>query len=419
MTLLRFLPTDAVGMAVVLMLAFFIGLEREEHKQREPRYAFGGIRTFPLIGLISYALALMSPAELTPWLLGFAAIAAFMMLSYRHKLASAAPAGLTTELSALSTYVIGGLVQREHYWIATAIGITSVLLLELKIGLEGLAKRFASDEIVTVAKFLVLVAVVLPIVPDRDLTRFHVNPFKTWLVVVAVSGISFASYVLQRALAGRGGVLLSAVLGGAYSSTLTTVVLSRQAKIEQRPNLFAGGILTACAVMYGRLALLLLFFNAALAATLAPAFCGLAALGAAVGWMFSRRNDGSEGASPSSAREVKNPLELGAAFLFAVVFVAVLVLTDLARQHLGHAGLYSLAAILGVTDVDPFILGLAEKGGQLSPLVGARAIVIAAASNNLSKALYAYAFADRVTGRKSLLLLLGLAALGLVPLAWI
>ena len=98
----------------------------------------------------------------------------------------------------------------------------------------------------------------------------------------------------------------------------------------------------------------------------------------------------------------------------------VLVLTHLVREYLGQVGLYSLAAIMGVTDVDPFILGLAQGGAGATPLrLAAAAIVIAAASNNVVKAIYAYSFADPTTGRRSLTLLLGLAALGLIPLAWI
>jgi uncharacterized membrane protein (DUF4010 family) len=417
--LLPMVPLDAIHIALVLALAFFIGLEREEHKQREAPHAFGGVRTYPLIGLVSYALALISAPGLTPWALGFAVVGGFMFLSYHRKLAAEPPAGLTTEISALATYVVGGLVQREHYWIATTIGVLSVLLLELKKGLEGLTRYAASNEIITAAKFLVLSVVILPVVPDRDLTRFHLNPLKTWLVVVAVSGVSFASYVVQRVVKDRGGVMLSAILGGAYSSTVTTVVLARQARGEQRPNLFAGSILTASGVMYARLVVLLAFFDRPLAAELAPAFGALGVIGGLVGWVVSRRGDGAEG-SPVPLREAKNPLELGAAFLFALVFVVVLVLTSLTRQYLGQLGLYSLAAILGVTDVDPFVLGLAQGGATATPLrLAAAAIVIAVASNNLVKAIYAYSFADRTTGRRSLAMLLGLAALGLTPLAWI
>jgi len=326
---------------------------------------------------------------------------------------------LTTEVSALATYVVGGLVEHQFYWIATTIGVLSVLLLELKKGLEGLTKRVASNEIITVAKFLVLLVVILPIVPDRDLTRFHLNPVKTWLVVVAVSGVSFASYVVQRALKQRGGLMVSAILGGAYSSTVTTVVLARQAKTDARPNLYAGSILTASGVMYARLVLLLAFFDRGLAAELAPSFVALGATGGLAGWVVSRRRDASA-PSNGTLREARNPLELGAALIFAVVFVVIIVLTSLARDYMGRTGLYALAALMGVTDVDPFVLGLAQSGPTATPLrVAAAAIVIAAASNNVIKAIYAYSFADRVTGRRSLALLLSLAALGLLPLAWI
>jgi hypothetical protein len=109
--LLPLVPPDALKIALVLALAFFVGLEREEHKQREAAYAFGGVRTYPLIGLVSYALALISPALLVPWAIGFAVVGGFMLLSYRRKLAAEPPSGLTTEISALVVYVVGGLVQ--------------------------------------------------------------------------------------------------------------------------------------------------------------------------------------------------------------------------------------------------------------------------------------------------------------------
>ena len=416
--LLPVVPPDALKISLVLALSFFIGLEREEHKQRDAGYAFGGVRTFPLIGLLSYALALLSAPQLTPWVIGFAVIGGFMFLSYHHNLGGEVPAGLATEISALTTYVVGGLVQREHYWIATTIGVLSVLLLELKKGLESLTTHIESAEIITVAKFLVLSVVVLPIVPNRDFTPFHLNPFKTWLVVVAISGVSFASYVLQRLVKNRGGVMLSAILGGAYSSTVTTVVLARQAKDEDRPDLFAGSILMASALMYARLEILMTFFNRGLAAMLAPTFGALAVIGGLVGWAVARRGGGAV-VDPRRGPTAKNPLEIRAALLFSVAFIVILVFTNLARRYLGHAGLYALAAIMGVTDVDPFILGLAQGGPAATPLqLAATAIVIAAASNNVIKAIYAYAFADRTTGRRSLLLLLGLAILGLIPLAW-
>src|SRR5579885_864986 len=220
---------------------------------------------------------------------------------------------------------------------------------------------------------------------QQDFGPFQINPFKTWLVVVAVSTISYGSYVIQRLTKEQGGVLLAALLGGAYSSTVTTVVLSRRAGRENRPHLFAGGTLMASGVMYVRLAALVGMFNVSLLARLGLPLAALAVAATAAGWFWSRLPDPSE---QKIAREYvsRNPLELGAAVLFALFFLAMVVATHLTVQYLGNGGVYTLALIMGVTDVDPFIMGMTQTAGTATPLtVAAASIVIAAASNNLVK----------------------------------
>jgi uncharacterized membrane protein (DUF4010 family) len=253
----QYLPSEGVKILIVLFLSFLIGLEREEHKAEGEHYSFGGVRTFPLIGLVGYVMALLSGGQLLPLSIGFAVVGAFLLVSYRHKLFSQqttgeAP-GVTTEISGLGTYLLGALVYQGHYWIAATIAVVSLLLLELKEVLEGLSKRIAPQEILTLTKFLLLTAVILPILPNADFTQFRINPFKTWLVVVAVSGISYGSYVLLNLTRQKSGVILSAVLGGAYSSTATTVALAKRASQAQQPHLFSGAILLASAMMYLRL----------------------------------------------------------------------------------------------------------------------------------------------------------------------
>jgi uncharacterized membrane protein (DUF4010 family) len=419
MDLYHWLPPDAVKIVLVLFLSFLIGLEREEHKTSAGSYSFGGVRTFPLIGFIGYAIALLSGSQLLPVIVGFLVVGGFLLLSYWHKLLCVEAAGVTSEMSGLTTYLVGALVYYDHLWIATALTVASLLLLELKAGLEALAHRAAPQEILTFAKFLLLTAVILPTLPNQEFGRFHINPFKTWLVVIAVSTISYGSYVLQKITKQRGGVLLAAFLGGAYSSTVTTVAMSRRAARENRPHLFSGGMLIASGVMYLRLVVLLALFNHPLASILAPAFLVLAAVAIAVGWFWSRRPDAL---ATQIKREFEpgNPLDLGAAFLFAVFFVAMLVATQLAVTYLGHAGVNILAAVMGVTDVDPFILGMTQAAGTLTPLkVAAGAVLIAAASNNLVKGIYSFCLADRRTGIQSLSLLAALAAAGLAPLFWL
>jgi uncharacterized membrane protein (DUF4010 family) len=419
MDLYQQIPPEAVKIALVLFLSFLIGLEREEHKAAKGAYSFGGVRTFPLIGLIGYSIALVSGTQLLPLAIGFLVIAAFLLLSYWHKLTTDTVAGVTTEMSGLATFLVGALVFYGHFWIATTLCVASLLLLDLKTVLEKLAASVAPHEILTFAKFLLLSGVILPALPNQEFTQFHINPFKTWLVVVAISAISYASYVLQLVTKGQGGIVLSALLGGAYSSTVTTVVMAKRAARENRPHLFAGGILIASGVMYVRLAILLALFNRQLMNALIVPFLVLAAVAVGGGWLWTRRADKSAQAVQREY-DPKNPLELLTAFLFAALFLAMLIATQLTVTYLGKAGVNTLAAIMGVTDVDPFIMGLTQAAGKLTPVnVAAGAILIAAASNNMVKGIYAYSLADRKTGMQSLLFLAGLAAIGLVPLIWL
>jgi len=413
------LPPEGIKILLVLFLAFLSGLEREERRTDTGQYLFGGVRTYPLIGLIAYGISFLAQGAILPVTLGFAVVAGFLMLSYFNKLRNAGKAGVTSEMSALTTYLAAALVYREQFWIATTLTVASMLLLELKAALEGLTKRIPPEEILTFTKFLLLTAVILPVLPNREFGPFAINPAKAWLVVVAVSTVSYGSYVIQKITKGQGGVMLGALLGGAYSSTVATLVLARRAREENRPHLFSGVTLVASGVMYLRLAGLVTLFSRNLITLLGLPFLVLAGAGVGCGWLWSRIPDVQAG-TVERKFEAKNPLALGAALGFAVLFVALLVATHLVITYLGAAGVYSLAALMGVTDVDPFIMGMTQASGQVTPLgVGAAAILIAASSNNLVKGIYAYSISDRKTGVLSLGLLVGLAAAGLVPLLWL
>ncbi len=415
----RALVPDALKIVLVLFLSFLVGLEREERKSEGLKYAFGGVRTFPLIGLVGYATAYLAGDQVLPIVIGLVAVAGFLWISYWHKLQTAEKAGVTSEISALATYLAGALVARDAFWVATALSISGAFLLELKSALEGLTRRIAPDEILTFTTFLLLTAVTLPLVPNQEFGPFRINPFQTWLVVVAVSSVSYGSYVVQRLTRGQGGVVLAAVLGGAYSSTATTVVLGRRAAREGRPHLLSGATLIASGMMYLRLTVLVGLFNQGLLAMLGIPFAVLAAVAIGVGWFWSRVSDGQTGEA-SQPLAPRNPLELGAASVFALLFVAMLVATQLAMTHLGHLGLYSLAAAMGITDVDPFIMGVTQAGGHGTLLASsAMAILIAASSNNVAKGIYAYMASDRRTGTMSLALLVALAIAGLIPIAWV
>jgi uncharacterized membrane protein (DUF4010 family) len=416
--LLALVPPEAYQLVLTLFLSFMIGLEREELKRGGKR-VFGGVRTFPLLGAMGYVVALLGHDNVIAVVMGLVVVAGFMVVSYWHKCQASSDAGITTEVSGLVIYLVGALIHLDRIWFASALVVVSLLLLELKTALEGLTERIEPEEVTAFAKFMLLTWVILPMVPNQDFGRFHINPFKTWVVVVAVSGVSYASYLLLKWVKGRGGIFLSGILGGVYSSTVTTIVLAKRAASGHHPHEYSGSILTATGFMYLRIIGLVWMFNATLARSIAPTFTGLAAVAIGVGWFWHRLPDDQSEESPAPTG-AHNPLELRTAFLFAGLFVLMLVATKLAVEKLGSSGIYTLAAIMGVTDVDPFIMGLTHEAGVSTSLhLAASGILIATACNNVIKGCYAYSLARGLAGRWSLFLLSGLGVAGIAPLLWL
>lgn len=413
-SILDHVAPEAVGFALTLALSLLIGLEREEHAPESPATHFGGVRTYPIFGFGGFLLVLAFPDSALPFAVGLAALAALLTVSHWVALRKEDP-GLTSEAAALLTFTLGAAAAVGLYWISVATGVVTVILLQEKRRLEGLAARLPRDETRTLARFLLVTAVILPAVPNQSFTRFEINPFTFWLVVVAVSGVSYASYLLQLWLGHDRGLLLSGILGGAYSSTVTTVVMARRSRHHPtRSRAYAGAIIAATGVMYLRLWALVRLFAPDLAARLLLTFAVLGVVGLGAGAFLTRRGDGQENPESETAR--RNPLELSSAVAFSAVFLAVLVVTRLVSDRFGDVGVLVMAAIMGAADVDPFILGLTQVAGETVRLdLASLAIVIAAGSNNILKGVYAVLFGDRHTGGLALgaLTLLGAAGVAL------
>jgi uncharacterized membrane protein (DUF4010 family) len=410
--LIQQLPSEVVGFALTLVLALIIGIEREEH---EPE-GVGGVRTFPIIGLGGFLLVEAFPESTLPFAMGLVVLGGLVGLSHWATVRKG-ELGITTEVAAVLTFTLGAAAARELYWITIASGVISVILLQEKTFLEGLALRLPSRELGTLVRFLLLTAVILPAVPNRDYTVFEINPFKIWLVVVAVSGVSYFSYLLRLRWGGGRGLLLSGVLGGAYSSTVTTVALSRTSKKDRQPVWgFVGAITAATGVMYIRLWILVAIFAPPLASELTVLFWGLGLFTIALGAILARRR--AKAVAEVEAGEpqpVGNPLEMTSAFAFAGIFTTVLIATRLVAGRFGGTGVLVMAAIMGAADVDPFILGLTQYAGSgLDYGTAAFAVVIAASANNVMKGVYAFAFGSRPVGRRCLAILASLGVASIV-----
>lgn len=407
-SLSHYVPPEVIKILMVLALALLLGLERETRKVNGSHYYFGGIATFPLIGLIGFAAAVLSSTSLIPVGFGLALIGGFLLISYRHKLSGSKSSGFVTELAGITAYLQGALVYFGHYWIATTLVVLNLIILNLKDRLEDVTQKMPSEETFTLGRFLFLTAVILPIVPNEEFTEFQLNPFKIWLVVVVVSALSYFGYLLQRLLKERGGVLISALVGGTYSSGAVTVTLAKRSRETHTPNLYTGGVLIACGLMFLRVLVLLSIFDRSLMRQVLFPLLVLGIGTMSTGYLWSRISDAG-GKKHPEVNHWKNPLELMTALFFAAIFVIVLIGNHLVVKYFGITGIYYLAAFIGSMDVDPFVIGLTQSSSQAIPMpVAATAVLIAVSGNNLIKGVYALIFGEKKMGRQTA------AALGLV-----
>ncbi|MGA8535469.1 MAG: DUF4010 domain-containing protein [Candidatus Tumulicola sp.] len=380
--------------ALLLGLSLFFGFAYEEFYSEETTRRPGGVRTFPLLALAGGALYLLEPRYAAAFIAGLLIVGAWSYAYLCREFASAEPLerGFIVPLCNLLAYVLGPVALTQPIWIGVAIAVVAVLLLGSKRTLHDWAHRVPNQEVVTAGKFLILVGIVLPLLAGRPVIPYtNVTPFGVWLAVIAVSTISYASYLLQRYVFPKRGVLLASVLGGLYSSTATTVVLARRSCDEGMSAELEAGIVAATGMMYVRVLAICSVFSLALGRALLFPLAIPCVLMLALAWLRGRSG------TPSVARaEEPNPLQLTTALIFAVLMVTISAVTALVQARLGRSGVLGLATVVGVTDIDPFVLGLAQGGVvKLGLATATLAIIIATSSNNVLKAIYTIVFSRR------------------------
>jgi uncharacterized membrane protein (DUF4010 family) len=413
------------SVALLLGLSFFLGFAFEDFFARVTERRPGGIRTFPLLALAGGMLYLLDQTHFIPFTAGLLVLGAWLVIYYHDHLAEPDETGETrtaivVPLLNVHAYLLGAVTLALPPWVAVTTTVTAVLLLTGRNQLHDLARRIDMKEIVTAGQFLILTGIVLPLLPNEPVTTLTaITPRQVWLALVVVCTFSYVSYLAQRYWAAAAGGLWMAALGGLYSSTATTVVLARQAKSDPAIRRHAqAGITLATAIMYVRILAITAIFNITLARRLALPLIGLSAAGLTISalqyWVFGKPADDQPAKQdPTKFSAAGNPLALGAAIVFAVLFVATSLLSTWATKEFGVTGIYSLAAIVGISDIDPFVLNLAQGGlTGVSPNTLVGAILIAASSNNILKAFYAAFFAGGRATAASAAALVALAAAG-------
>jgi uncharacterized membrane protein (DUF4010 family) len=415
-------PLELAGrLLLALALAVFLGLAFEEVYKRQERSRPGGVRTFPMLAVSGAMLYLIEPHYALAFIGGLFALALWL-----HAYLRSAPQGpnatsLVIPASNLLAYLIGPVALTQPTWMVVGVSVTAVILLGTREQLHRLTQVVEQEELLTAGKFLILVGIILPLVPNQPVTAATpLTPYNVWLAVVAVCTLSYLNYLLQKYISTRNATLLPAILGGLYSSTATTVILAkRQREVGVARSDLTAGIVAATAVMYLRLGIVIALFDVHLARALAPALAALFLLGAAMAAYEWRRTRQLQLVANLSI-SVINPLQIPTALIFACVFVIISVVTVWVRVTFGQTGVLAMAAVVGATDIDPFVVNIAQGGVVgLSISTLSAAILIAASSNNIAKAIYALGFGGVRSSRRAALMLFVLTLLGFAAAAYI
>jgi uncharacterized membrane protein (DUF4010 family) len=376
----------ALRFAVALGLGMLIGLERERTKGEEGGL---GVRTFALIALAGALAGYLQERLGLDWLALaiFVAIGALLICAYALT-AMHGDAGITTEVSALLSFLLGLLCAHGQLQMAAWVAVAMALMLALKDWLHRLARRIDAFDVEATLKFAIVTLIVLPLVPDHNYGPAPLdvlNPYKVWLMVVLISGLNFLSYLLIKIVGTEHGIGIAGLLGGLASSTAVTLGFSQRSR---QPGADAAalalGILLAWTVMFFRVVIMTWLISGPLGTRLAVAMGALCLVSlCACYWLWRRRMAAERG----EVKAGQNPFELDEAIKFGLLFGAVVFVAKAAQVYLGEAGLYLAAGIAGLTDVDAITLAMADlaRNDAQSLNVAARAIVIAALANTLVK----------------------------------
>jgi len=376
------LLTALQPLALALGLGLLVGLQRE--RTNTP---LAGFRTFPLITLAGTLCAILAK-DFGGWMLamGFAALGAMIVVGNLAELKKPSPdTGLTTEAAMLVMYALGAYLVVGSTTVAIILGAVVALLLHLKPQMQRFAGKLGDTDFKAIMQFVVITMLILPLLPNEYFGPFHVlNPFKLWLMVALIVGISLTGYIIYKFFGEKAGTLVGGILGGLISSTATTVSYSRRTRDNpQSAKLASVVIMIASAIVFARVLLLI--------STTAPSFLHaaggplgtmliIALILAGIAWFTSRD-------TATQMPEQKNPSELKAALIFGALYGVVLIAGAAARTYFGESGLYAVAILSGLTDMDAITLSISQmvQQTQVDSSTGWRLILTASLANLLFK----------------------------------
>ena len=405
-------------LAVATLLGLMVGIQRGWVKREaEPGLRVAGVRTYTLIALLGAVSAWLGGIT-GYWLLGvsYLSLALILIAAYISSQRTKLDMSITSLMASMLTFLFGVMAMLEYYSVAAVCAVVTTILLDMKTELHGLLKKIRDEELDAGLKLLVMTVVMLPILPNKTYGPWNAfNPYEIWWMVVLVSSISFAGYFAIKIGGATRGVLLTGLFAGISSSTALTLHFAKVARGNPQLNrLLAAGILIACGTMFPRLWLILFVVNPELSWNLLPAFTvmGMVTYIPAF-WLWYKQRK----VSVAQPQLKQNPLELSAALIFGALLLMIILLSHALREAFGDQGVYVLAALSGLTDVDAISLSLARLSSatqNLSVNAATWGILIATMSNTLVKGGLAWSIGKSPLGTRVTFTLLAVIAAGIL-----
>jgi uncharacterized membrane protein (DUF4010 family) len=385
-----------VRLIITLGIGLLVGLEREYAKRVvDKEEQFAGVRTYPLLALLGFLSALLGdlygPAFLVA---GFAGTVLLVAATY-VMMARTSSYGITTELAGIIVFLLGALVFEDHILFATTITVLVVSLLTLKVRLHSFIATLSPADIRAFIQFTIISALVLPFLPRGGFGPGGAwDLHETWTMVILVTGISLAGYLIAKLMGSRKGTLLEGLVGGLVSSTAVTLSLSRRSRTGTAgANRYAAvGIVAATAVLYPRILLETWIVDRTLAPHLLPSIAIITAATLVAAYLLWRRADGRN--EDASELHLTNPLNFTVALQFAGIYMAVQWLMMLATTQFPAQGVYVGSLVFGATDMDAITLSIARQR-SIPDGERATAVLLATVSNTVLKLLIVILFGDR------------------------
>ena len=405
-----------------ILIGVLIGLQREyAYGSRDQGGLFAGARTFALMALFGASAAFLADLLSTPlvFIMAVILVGSLVALAYFITASERDEIGLTTEVAAVLTIIIGGICYLHSIELAAALGVMTTVLLAVKLELRKLIKVITREDVFATLQFAVITAIVLPILPNRTYGPPPIdvlNPYKIWEIVVFISAINFLGYILIKVVGPRRGLGISGILGGLASSTATTLSFSQRSKTQldlEKP--FAVAIITSWVIMFGRIVIEVAVVNPQLLPLIWPA---MAAMGG-TSLLYALYLYFSQSAVDEEELQITNPFELGPAIKFGLIYALVLLVTRAADLFIGERGIFLTSFVAGLADVDAITLSISDltrTGGSISLLTGRIGIILAAISNTFSKGMLVFLLSTKTLSLRVLpaILLILLIGLGFI-----